>query len=181
MPSPIGHALGGIAAGWGSVPRRDVAAAAILSAVASVPDLDLLFHSHRGESHSVGAAVLAGVITWSAFAPAALPPSRLRRFGGTSRRDAARWAAAVALVWGSHILLDWMSNDTRPPFGVMALWPFTTEYYKAPIEIFPPVSRRYWESRFWIYNLRAATVELVILAPLAALVVRVFRGTRTPT
>ena len=55
-----------------------------------------------------------------------------------------RWGAAVALAWASHILLDWLSNDTRPPLGVMALWPFTREYYKAGIEIFPPVSRRYW-------------------------------------
>ena len=68
-----------------------------------------------------------------------------------------------------------MSNDTRPPLGVMALWPLTHHYYKASIEIFPPVSRRYWESRFWMYNLRAALVEVVILAPLAWLVVRRFR------
>jgi membrane-bound metal-dependent hydrolase YbcI (DUF457 family) len=155
VPSPIGHVLGGIAAGWGVVPRRDMAGAAILSAVASVPDLDLLIHSHRGESHSVGAALVAGGIAWIA-----------------TRQP--RWGAAVALAWASHVLLDWLSNDTRPPLGVMALWPFTRDYYKASIEIFPPVSRRYWESRFWIYNLRAVLVEVVILAPLATLVVRRF-------
>ena len=53
MPSPIGHALGGIAAGWGSAPRRDVAAAAILAAASIAPDLDLekyresLLESHQ--------------------------------------------------------------------------------------------------------------------------------------
>ena len=148
MPSPIGHALGGIAAGWGSAPRRDVTAAAIVAVVACAPDLDLLIHSHRGESHSVGAALIAGAIAWVV----------------TGR---PRWGAAVTLAWASHVLLDWMSNDTRPPLGVMALWPFTRDYYKASIEIFPPVSRRYWESRFWIYNLRAVVAELVILGPLA--------------
>jgi membrane-bound metal-dependent hydrolase YbcI (DUF457 family) len=177
MPSPVGHALGAIVVGWGVVPRRDIAGAAILAAVAVAPDLDLLLHTHRGESHSVGAALFAGLLAWvvTRFASAAapLPPSpRLRR---TGRRAAARWAAAISLAWGSHILLDWLSNDTRPPLGVMALWPFTHDYYKAGIEIFPPVSRRYWESRFWIYNLRAAVVEVVILAPLTALVVRRFR------
>ena len=49
---------------------------------------------------------------------------------GRSTRS-PRWALAVALAWGSHILLDWLSNDTRPPLGVMALWPFTRDYYKA--------------------------------------------------
>jgi membrane-bound metal-dependent hydrolase YbcI (DUF457 family) len=174
VPSPIGHALGGIAAGWGTVPRRDVAAAAILAVVAGAPDLDLLVHSHRAESHSVGAALIAGLVTLSAFAATPL------------RRDAARWAAAVSLAWASHVLLDWLSNDTRPPLGVMALWPFTRDYYKASIEIFPPVSRRYWESRFWIYNLRALAVELLVLTPLTTLVVwrdirRAFPGRQTPT
>ena len=123
-------------------------AAAILAVVAVAPDLDLLVHSHRGESHSLGAALIAGVCVAAC---------------AITRRRTARWAAAVTLAWGSHVLLDWLSNDTRPPLGVMALWPFTRDYYKASIEIFPPVSRRYWESRFWIYNLRALAVELLIL------------------
>jgi membrane-bound metal-dependent hydrolase YbcI (DUF457 family) len=116
------------------------------------PDLDLLLHIHRTETHSVGAALLAGTIAWL-----------------VTRRP--RWGAAVSLAWGSHVLLDWLSNDTRPPLGVMALWPLTREYYKASIEIFLPVSRRYWESRFWIYNLRALIVELAVMGPIAALVV----------
>jgi len=154
--------LGGIAIGWGSVPRRDMATAAILAAVSIAPDLDLLAFSHRGESHSVGAAVIAGLLALA-----------------ITRKP--RWAVAVSLAWGSHILLDWLSNDTRPPIGVMALWPFTRDYYKAGIEIFPPVSRRYWESRFWVHNLWAGFVELVVLLPLTALVVRAFRGRRTRT
>ena len=154
--------MGGIAIGWGSVPRRDMAGAAILAAVSIAPDLDLLISSHRGESHSIGAALAAGVIAWAVT-------------------RSPRWAAAVTLAWGSHILLDWLSNDTRPPLGVMALWPFTRDYYKAGIEIFPPVSRRYWESRFWIYNLKAVVMELLILLPIATLVVRTFRGRRRPT
>jgi membrane-bound metal-dependent hydrolase YbcI (DUF457 family) len=168
--------LGGIAAGWGTAPGRKLATAAILAAVAIAPDLDLLVGAHREISHSIGAAVIAGVMAgtlWSAFAAAPLPPSSRRR--RTRRRDAARWAAAVTLAWGSHVLLDWLSNDTRPPLGVMALWPFTRDYYKAGIEIFPPVSRHYWESRFWIYNLRALAMELLIMLPITALIVRLRR------
>jgi membrane-bound metal-dependent hydrolase YbcI (DUF457 family) len=174
VPSPVGHALGGIAFGWAAAPRAGWRAAVVLAAVAVAPDLDLLVGDHRGISHSIGAAAIVGVVAamlWSAFAPPALPPSRdaLRR---TGRRDAARWAAAVALAWTSHVALDWLSNDTRAPIGVMALWPFTQEYYKAPFEIFPPISRRYRVPQFWIHNAMAVLVELAILGPVAILAVR---------
>ncbi|HYT67771.1 MAG TPA: metal-dependent hydrolase [Vicinamibacterales bacterium] len=160
MPSPVGHALGGIAIGWHASRRQNLRTAAILAAVAIAPDLDLLLSDHRGISHSLGAACAAGVVAWIA-----------------SRQP--RWGLAVALAWGSHVFLDWLSNDTRPPIGVMALWPMTREYYKASIEIFPPVSRRYWESRFWLYNLRALVVEVAILAPVTILILKSFGGRRT--
>ena len=76
--------------------------------MAIAPDFDLLAFNHRGESHSIGAAMLAGALAWL-----------LTR--------SPRWGAAVALAWGSHLLLDWLSNDTRPPLGIMALWPFNRE------------------------------------------------------
>src|SRR5215218_2709078 len=130
MPSPIGHALGGIAIGWAAVPRTNWRTAAVLAAVAIAPDLDLLVGYHRGITHSLGAACVAGAVGWA-----------------VTRQ--ARWGLAVGLAWASHVALDWLSNDTRPPIGVMALWPMTRDYYKASIEIFPPVSRRYGEARFW--------------------------------
>jgi membrane-bound metal-dependent hydrolase YbcI (DUF457 family) len=149
VPSPVGHALGGIAAGWGFVPRRDLAATAILSAVAIVPDLDLLVGDHRGISHSLGMAIVAGL---AAIA--------------ITRRPG--WGAAVAMAWASHVLLDWKSNDTWPPQGVMAFWPLTRDYYQAGFEIFPAVSRKYWLAEFWFYNLKALLVELAILGPITA-------------
>ncbi len=162
MPSPVGHALGAVAIGWPIVPCRQWRAAAVLALVAIAPDLDLLVNDHRGLSHSLGAAFIAGLVAWIITTASAPSPRR---------RDALRWATAVALAWGSHVALDWLSNDTRPPLGVMALWPFTRDYYKAPIEIFPAVSRHYWEKRFWIYNMKALLVEIAILGPIAALVV----------
>jgi membrane-bound metal-dependent hydrolase YbcI (DUF457 family) len=157
VPSPIGHALGAIAAGWGIVPRRDRAAAAILASAAIVPDLDLLVGDHRGISHSLGMAVAAGLVAVA-----------------ITRRP--RWGVAVAVAWGSHVLLDWMSNDTWPPLGVMAFWPLTRDYYKASFEVFPPVSRKYWLAEFWVYNLKALVVELLIVGPIAATVVWWRRG-----
>jgi membrane-bound metal-dependent hydrolase YbcI (DUF457 family) len=169
MPSPIGHALAGIATGWRVGRRQDLRAAAILAAVAIAPDLDLLLGTHREITHSLGAAAAAGLVAWAA-----------------TRQP--RWALAIGLAWASHVGLDWLSNDTRPPIGVMALWPVTHHYYKAAIEIFPPVSRKYSESRFWRYNLHAVIAEVAILGPLTLISVapsltrrlRAFRGTRRP-
>jgi membrane-bound metal-dependent hydrolase YbcI (DUF457 family) len=180
VPSPVGHALGGIAFGWRAAPRAGWRGALVLAAVAVAPDLDLLAGDHRGISHSVGAAVAAGAAAWclTRFAsPVFRVPTALRP---TGPRDSARWGLAVALAWTSHVALDWLSNDTRAPIGVMALWPFTQEYYKAPFEVFPPISRRYRVPQFWLHNAKAVLIELVILGPVAAIAVRRFREGRRP-
>ena len=59
MPSPVGHALGGIASGL-LVSRQPGHRSFILFAVAgAAADLDLLLPmQHRGASHSIGAALL---------------------------------------------------------------------------------------------------------------------------
>jgi membrane-bound metal-dependent hydrolase YbcI (DUF457 family) len=152
--------LGGIAVAWGLAPRQTRAAAMVVAAIAIAPDVDLLIGEHRGISHSIGAACAAGLIAWAIT-------------------KQPQWGTAAAFAWLSHIFFDWLSNDTRPPIGVMALWPFTDAYYKAAIEIFPPVSRRYWESRFWIYNLRALVAEVIVLGPPAALTLVLGRRRRT--
>jgi len=154
MPSPVGHGLGGIAAGWPLVPARTRRTAALLAGVAIAPDLDLLIGTHRGASHSVGAALVAAAV-----------------MAIVARRDRLRWVGAVGLAWMSHIVLDWLSNDTRPPIGIMALWPFSDAYYKAGVEIFPAVSRKYWETRFWRYNAHALAVEVPLMGAIALAVV----------
>ena len=157
MPSPVGHALGGIAAGWGLTPRdarrwHAVRTAAIVAALGVAPDLDLLVHAHRTVTHSVGAACAAGLAAFAA-----------------TRRP--RWGVAAAAAWGSHILLDWLGTDTRPPAGLMALWPFSRRYVESAWHLFPAVSRRYWLPEFWFYNLKALAVEVFVMAPIAWLAI----------
>lgn len=164
MPSPVGHALAGIAIGWlvegrGNLrTRAGVLAAASYGMVAVSPDLDLLMETHRAATHGIGFAAVAGLIAWV-----------------SSRR--ARTALAVALAYGSHILLDWLGTDTTPPIGLMALWPFSREYYESPHQIFMAVSRRYWLPEFWTYNFRVLLRELLILMP-AVLIAAAVRGRR---
>ena len=131
----------------------------MLAVVAVAPDLDLLVGDHRGISHSVGAACIAGAIAWV-----------------ITRRP--RWGVAVMLAWGSHVLLDWMSHDTRPPIGIMALWPLTHGYYESALHLFPAISRRYWLGEFWFYNLKALAVEIAVMGPIAYIVLRSFRRTQ---
>lgn len=154
MPSPLGHALGGIATGC-LLNGRQVPAttrqvlALVFAAAAMAPDLDLLVGTHRGPSHSIGAAALAGV--------AALALTRQPRF-----------ALAIAAAWVTHPLLDCMGRDTTPPLGAMALWPFSREYYLLPVQPFGAISRRYWLVESWFHNARAIGIELVVLGPPAA-------------
>jgi inner membrane protein len=158
MPSPVGHALGGMIAGWGAAGRRPwpawVRQAIVFAVVGILPDLDLLFGAHSGPTHSVGAAAIVAVMAWG--------------LSGFRARPAV--VIAIFAAYGSHIFLDWLADDTSPPLGIMALWPFSHEYFMSPVAVMPAISRRYWLPGFWGHNLRALLFEIVVLLPIAALV-----------
>jgi membrane-bound metal-dependent hydrolase YbcI (DUF457 family) len=152
MPSPLGHALGGLAAGWlveraARVEAGPVVRTAVLFAfIGAAPDLDLLIGGHRGPSHSIGFAAIAGCVAYALTRRAAL-------------------SAAIAVAYASHTLLDWMSIDTSAPIGSMALWPFTREYYQSDLHLFTAISRRYWLPGFWSHNVLAVLREVAVVAP----------------
>ncbi len=161
MPSPLGHALAGAAAGWALAgpsrgprerTRREVwRLRAVFGLLGILPDLDLLFGGHRGPTHGLGAVVIVGLAT------AAL--ARPKRLG-----------MAAAAAYATHILLDWLGTDTSPPIGLMALWPLSREYFESNVHLFGSISRRYWLPGFWEHNLRAIAWELLILLPPALVV-----------
>jgi inner membrane protein len=160
MPSPIGHMLGGAIAGHLVAGRRDrgwPAPGMLLLAFAglgALADFDLLVGAHSGPSHSVGSTAVVGTIALLIFA------KRPRM------RGPLRLAVAAAAAYATHPLLDWLSTDTSAPFGIMALWPFSTEYYLSPYRAFLPMSRKYWLAEAWLGNLRALIRELLILGPI---------------
>jgi hypothetical protein len=187
VPSPLGHALGAIAAGWlvggrlgagwhatGFLPskagaprtvevRGAAAMTAVFAVVGVVPDLDLLVpDAHSTYTHSLGAVALAFVATL-AIARRLLPARPVN-----SALRSPRFAAAVAAAWASHLLLDWLGSDTRAPIGIMALWPFTGDHYQSSVQVFDAISRRYWMPEQFVWgNLKAAAREVAILAPIA--------------
>jgi hypothetical protein len=84
-----------------------------------------------------------------------------------TRREAhaVRGALAASLAWLSHVSLDYLGNDSNPPIGLMALWPFTSAYYKFPWPVFLDIGRSLeWQTL--LNNLVAASWEAVLLLPL---------------
>ena len=173
MPSPVGHALGGLIVALALGPNqkdidqhrtRERASlrpfravrdfrpyAALCIVVACLPDVDFGWGRHNMETHSLGAAIAAGLVVWA------------------WKKD-VRVAAAVTLAWASHVLFDWLGSDTTPPLGVMALWPVSADYYFSGAFFFEAISRRYWLDNFIAHNLWAVARELMILGPVLLVV-----------
>ena len=173
MPSPIGHALAGLATAWAAdlVPGNRAWRTASASAswfrragngltltcvgLGAAADLDHLFVAHRTVTHSIGAVALVAV----AAAVVA----------GGAQRPIARVTLMCAAAYGTHLLLDWLGVDMHPPRGLQVLWPFSREWYISGLDVFrqtarqelltPPVIRK---------NLLAMAQEVAILGPVVA-------------
>jgi membrane-bound metal-dependent hydrolase YbcI (DUF457 family) len=180
MPSPIGHALAGLASAWAAdlVPgdrawrtaprsaslfRRAGNGLTLLCAgLGAAADLDHLFVAHRTITHSVGAVIFVGL-----FAAA---------LAANAHRPIARIAVMCATAYSTHLLLDWLGADAYPPRGLQILWPFSHEWFISGIDFFrqtaryelftPPIIKK---------NFLAIVQELAILGPvvLALWLVRV--------
>lgn len=170
VPSPLGHALGGVFVGvlarrWSprfTAPPRW----ALLACVAMAPDLDLLVGRHSGETHSLGAVCLVwlaafGIRRWG---PARAPLS-----------SALGWALACGAAYTSHLLLDALGTDNARPIGIMAFWPLSANYVKFPLQLFPPVPRNPLSARFWSGMPMALFIECLTLCPMVWLASRAGR------
>lgn len=158
MPTPIGHALAGFAvagvSGRATPVRRSHLG--ILIFCAAAPDLDLALrfvdgvNHHRGALHSFAAALLAGLMGLG-----------LRRTGVDLPS-----AFAISAAWASHVVLDYFGLDTSHPIGVMALWPFSPEFFASSTPVFYDVPRSF-SLEAMKHNALAVSLEIVILGPVA--------------
>ena len=174
MPTPVGHALGGIAAGYlvtclftaarafihSSVKSTYLSkhvsvlvGAATLACLGMVPDIDFLFGAHREFTHSIGATLAVMAVSMVIV---------------TRRR--LEISFVVGAAYASHIGLDWLTADSSFPVGVMALWPFSTDYYQASLKwsVFLNVCRQIGDIQCWMNNGLALIRELTILLPATA-------------
>ncbi len=186
MPLPLAHSLAAAAVYKGlDADGRFIAWKRLLLAVviANLPDLDLIpgilvgepnrYH-HVGFSHSVIFAAVAAVVAGLAAAAVGRSwPTWWDRVSG-----AAGTALMVGLLVGSHILLDTLNRDLRPPAGPPIFWPLSN----AGVQIYPwfvDVAKLSGEgsvvdfvvSVLTVHNLYAMLWEFATLAPVVVLVV----------
>jgi inner membrane protein len=170
MPTPIGHSLTGYliyrATGEEQGHRRWSMLALYLLG-ANSPDLDFIpgmlvgesGRYHHGPSHSLGFAILFGLVVSLAIL--------FLRLG-----DVIRKSIIFFSLYFSHVILDYFSTDTSLPYGVPLLWPLSAEYYIAPFAFLPDIQRapllgmQFIASFFSLHNLWAVTVESLMFIPL---------------
>jgi inner membrane protein len=156
-------ALGHLAVGLGAARAlrapasvRTAAWTALLVALAYLPDADVLAFrlgipyrapwGHRGAAHSLGFAVLCGVLLALLAALARIPPLRLALVG----------AAVIA----SHGLLDTLTDGG---LGIALLWPFSNARFFAPVRPIPvaPIGAGMLSPR----GLEVVAVEFLLFLP----------------
>jgi inner membrane protein len=160
MPSPIGHALSGLALAWtvapSGIPGVDRRLPLVAAALAALPDIDLLApQTHRTVTHSAGAVIVVTII-------AAVVTRQV------TRRGVWTIAAVCGAAYASHLLLDWLGVDHFAPYGIQALWPFSDAWYISGWNIFRQTARQHlFTTPVIVQNIKAVAQEIAILAPIA--------------
>ena len=170
MPFPIAHGMIGasiVAASRKNVSlSRDWQSLLMGAALANCPDFDFFFvwvldlsdTWHRGFSHSITFAVIAGLIA-SALA------------GRPRLKDILVYGAAAM----SHSLLDALSSRMSP--GVQLFWPFSSDYYRSGLfEYVDMYLTRYPWQEFLVGAIKVSLIEAVVFAPLLLLTLFINRS-----
>jgi len=140
----------------------------VCAGLAALPDVDVLFHTHRTATHSVGAVILVTILAAAVT-------------GKVTHGDRARIlriSLTCGAAYATHLLLDWLAMDRYPPYGIQALWPFSSSWYISNLDWFPQVERRaFFTWPIIRYNAWVVVQECVRLAPILV-VVGVLRARR---
>ena len=158
MPSPVGHALGGLAIAWAAdlLPGRPIANPRVTLAcmsLAALPDADLLLPVvHRTVTHSLGAVVAVGLLMIVAAA--------------VTGEVTAKIALTCVAAYASHLLFDWLAVDQSAPRGIQLLWPFSSTWFISGWDVFRGTERRhFFRLTTMRQNLVTIVREIAILAP----------------
>ena len=186
MPTPIGHAMAGVAAAWiadlvpgdragrtappsASWYRRAGSGLTLACAcLATLPDIDLVWlpwfpRQHRTITHSIGAVIVVGVVAAIVRKVSDTTWGTALHTGGRRVRH-IRVALMCAAAYATHLLLDWLGVDNYPPYGLQALWPFSDAWFISGLDIFRQTARRQLTTPAVIHlNLFAIAQETAIL------------------
>ena len=168
MATPLAHTLTGLTLInlWKSAVKLSPAESLLLQGLmllaALAPDLDFLpgllvgepNRFHQTYSHSLGLALL------TALALGGITKWRIPRL------PFLRTGLYFFLLYGSHLALDYFTEDYRPPCGTPLFWPFSNDPYTASLPVFLPVKRNLRLPGFWSHTALVLFVEASLLLPL---------------
>jgi inner membrane protein len=164
MPTPVAHSLAGstialLSTGRRPLDRKLLAASLIAASFADI-DFGISFligrNVHHYFTHSLGFALL---FTGTAFLLS-------RAF---ARERPAFDALVLVVSYLSHLLLDMLSKDTAPPYGLQLFWPLSGEFYISPVLVFDDIWRGTIAKLFGRHNWLAVVREILIVGPPTAL------------
>lgn len=170
MSSPFGHSLAGYVISsykFKTLKPQNVKLLFFYIFIANTPDLDFLPGLiigklnlyHHGISHSLGAAILISFV--------------LAFFINWKHHKHIRSDFLLFLsLYCSHLLLDYLCFDSRPPLGIPLFWPLSNKYYIFPL--LPGVRHsaldhatieEFLEGIFSSHNLYVIFLEFIMMIP----------------
>jgi membrane-bound metal-dependent hydrolase YbcI (DUF457 family) len=175
VATSIGHSLAGCVALAATRRQRSFPVLVAVIVLANAPDLDFLpglivgmpALYHHGITHSLGAATIAAVAGALALCRLGVP------FGAGLR--------IAFIAYGSHLALDLVGPDIRPPSGIPLFWPLSDALFLSPVTLLPGVHhavRADAATADWLRgilvgrNVAAIAIETFLFAPIAWLAVR---------
>jgi membrane-bound metal-dependent hydrolase YbcI (DUF457 family) len=195
MPSPLGHALGGIAVAWAAdlFPGRRPCAALQdgnpdqggREPVPSRREKSQWtgFYRRAGGACTLACAALAvspdldlvltshrtATHSLTAAALVAILAAAVTGWVTRGRLPTGRVALMCGAAYAGHLLLDWLAIDRTPPYGLQILWPFSQTWFISGADLFLQTERRQFLSVASIRtNLLAMAWESAILLPVLA-------------
>ena len=171
VSSPFGHSIPGyLFAAYESKTLKVHNAKRILFYVfiANAPDLDFVPGAlmgmpnlfHHGISHSLGAGVLFSLIVTFLI--------------GRKENLYKRLFTICFSLYCSHLFLDYLSMDGRPPIGIPLFWPLSNTYLIFSHPILPPIMHsgldratmgQFLDDLFSIHNFLVVLLELAAMTP----------------
>jgi len=172
MPTPIGHSLAGYAiyASLRGRTKQDWRFLTLFILIANLPDIDYFFGFvvgnpnlyHHTLTHSLTFAIISGVILGTFFAT-------------KSEKRFFKYFLIFTGLYLSHLLLDYLTLDTFPPYGEQLFWPFIKKYFISPVSVFTDVHKAstnslFFSSLFIIHNFWTVVRECIILLPIIIII-----------
>ncbi len=121
-------------------------------------NLKLANRFHRQVTHSLLFAVL--------ILGAAFGVLRMIRNPRPARNSIVLFCCAL-----SHLILDLLGADLRPPVGVPLLWPLLRRSFKPPVEIFTNLYKETYAEIFSSHNLGVIAHEVLLFGAILFLII----------